>query len=754
VASVDPEPEAGPARRPRADVTATTVTAPVTPEARALPVRTPILDAVAQAGGLGLPGAGAAALTAGAAAAGAAAAPSVSHPVAPEIPPVRSRPSTPVPAPAAAWPPRPPSRAGSAPAGLVPRGAPARSVAPGGAPSAAAVGSATPTAGLVQPARQSTRPSGTTAATPTVVPTADEAPGSPLDEPGSPLDLFDADVHPRRWPRALATILSIVVVLGGIYVGACYAFAGKVARGASVAGVEIGGMSKAAAIDALDKGLANVTTQPITVTAGEVTGTVDPVAAGLTFDATATVARLTGVDLHPARLWHLVFGIGSQPAVTHVDDTALAAAVDALDTTLAVDPIDGAIVFADGAPHVTAAVDGSMLDTAAAANALRTQWLTAARPLVLATQPVEPDVTQAETDAAMKNVATKVTSGAVSVQVGGQLVELPPAALATVASFVPASSDLVLQIDGPKLVAEVLKRTTNLLTPSADAHFEFQNDAPVVVPGTTGTTLDPTALAAAVSAAIMAPVRTATVALVASDPAQSTQKLQGLGVTTNVAEFSTPLTAEPKRTVNITNGANKVNGTLVLPGATFSLTEALGPITTENGYIEAGVLLNGEHQEGMGGGLSQMATTTYNAGFLAGYEDIEHRPHTEWFSRYPEGREATIYTGVLDMKWKNNTPYGALIQSWVADGRVWVRLWSTKYWTVESTTSPRTDVVPTTTVYSQSPTCGNQAAGSAGFKVSVTRTVSLDGVVKETKTNSWRYKPSNKIICGTAPTTP
>ena len=57
------------------------------------------------------------------------------------------------------------------------------------------------------------------------------------------------------------------------------------------------------------------------------------------------------------------------------------------------------------------------------------------------------------------------------------------------------------------------------------------------------------------------------------------------------------------------------------------------------------------------------------------------------------------------MRWKNNTPYGALVQAWVSDGRVYVRVWGTKYWTVESITSPRSGVVAPTTVYSQSPTC-------------------------------------------------
>ena len=209
----------------------------------------------------------------------------------------------------------------------------------------------------------------------------------------------------------------------------------------------------------------------------------------------------------------------------------------------------------------------------------------------------------------------------------------------------PADGSLALQMNGEGLAEVVLAQLPDLLTQSADAHFEFVNDAPVIIPGTPGTSLDPAALATSVAAATAAPDRTATVELVQADPSESTAELEALGVKEIVSEFSTPLNSEPRRTVNITNGASKISGTLIRPGETFSLTEALGPIDAAHGYVEAGAIVSGEHTDAWGGGLSQVSTTTYNAAFLAGFEDVEHRPHSEWFSRYPEGREATIFTG-------------------------------------------------------------------------------------------------------------
>ena len=137
---------------------------------------------------------------------------------------------------------------------------------------------------------------------------------------------------------------------------------------------------------------------------------------------------------------------------------------------------------------------------------------------------------------------------------------------------------------------------------------------------------------------------------------------------------------------------------------------------------------------------------------VAGFELLEHTPHSEWFSRYPEGREATIFTGVIDLRWANNTPYGALLQAYVEGGRVHVKVWSTPHWTVDSTTSGRSGVVAPTTVYSQSPTCEAQSAGNPGFSVTVTRVVALAGV--EASRESWthRYRPQNRIVCGAEPT--
>ncbi|MEP7765283.1 VanW family protein [Sanguibacter sp. 25GB23B1] len=564
----------------------------------------------------------------------------------------------------------------------------------------------------------------------------------------SPLGAFDGSSTPSRLPKVLLWTGLGLLIAAGAYLGAQWYFADRIPRGTTVAGVDIGGLPAAEATARLTAELGGVATQPVPVTAGGGAGSLDPGTAGLTFDAEATVAGLTEFTLDPRPLLAQIAGGDDVDPVTVVDEELFEAATEALVVDLETPATSGTVAFVDAAAVQTPAVDGTSVDPEHLRETIVDSWLTAARPLELDTVPLEPEITQAETDAAFAE-AQRVAAAPVSVSVSGQLAELPVDALTAAATYAPVDGALVLAFDGPTLVEGVLARTTDLLSNAADASFAFVDGVPQIQPGTPGTTLDPAALAAGVQEAALGDQRTATVELTASDPAQSTAALEALGVTSKVSEFSTPLTNEPDRTENLRIAAGKVTGTLVRPGETFSLLDTIGPITTANGYLQAHVIVDGEITNGTGGGLSQMSTTTYNAGFFAGMIDVSHTPHSYWFSRYPEGREATLYEGQIDMEWRNDSPYGVLLQSWVAGGRVHVAAWSTPHYTVETTTSPRSNVVSPTTQHKAGPSCSPQSAGGPGFSVSVWRkvTVTATAEVVVDETNSWRYKPQNAVVC-------
>ena len=93
------------------------------------------------------------------------------------------------------------------------------------------------------------------------------------------------------------------------------------------------------------------------------------------------------------------------------------------------------------------------------------------------------------------------------------------------------------------------------------------------------------------------------------------------------------------------------------------LNGVVGERTRENGFTEGFIISNGVFKEDLGGGVSQMATTTFNAMFFAGLKDLEHKPHSFYIDRYPVGREATVAWPTVDLKFENDTPYGVLIQA-------------------------------------------------------------------------------------------
>ncbi|MBE1876804.1 VanW family protein [Myceligenerans pegani] len=546
--------------------------------------------------------------------------------------------------------------------------------------------------------------------------------------------------------------VAAVVVLFAVYAIVAVAHADVVPKGTTVAGAEVGGQSTAEAAATLAGALAELAAKPLELVAGEASTTLDPVAAGLAVDVQATADSLTGFSLSPARMWRHLFGAGPAVPVLDVDDDVFASAVGGLEDSMAVDPVDGAVEFAGIEPASTPARDGTRIDPGAAGRAITSAWLVADGPVELPTRAVPPEITREETEAAVAQ-AEQIVSGPVEVKVGGQSAQLPPKVLAAAVSFVEKDGALAPRFDGATLTQAIVERTDDLLTAAEGAQFGFASGRPEVVGGELGTTLADKPTRAAIRAAALGDDRTATLEVVRQTPENSTQALRAMGVEEVVAEFSTPLTSDYVRTQNLIRGAEMITGDLIRPGETFSLVSALSPITLANGYVASGMIIGGQHIDGVGGGLSQMATTTYNAAMIAGFEDVEHHPHSYWFERYPAGREATIAVGSKDMKVRNNTPYGAVLQSWVADNQLHVRIWSTKHLRNTWTDGEKRNIVPAGVVNSTDPGCVAYAGGQPGFTITVDRKVERisDGKVVIERSYTTTYRPDHALACVAPP---
>ncbi len=162
-------------------------------------------------------------------------------------------------------------------------------------------------------------------------------------------------------------------------------------------------------------------------------------------------------------------------------------------------------------------------------------------------------------------------------------------------------------------------------------------------------------------------------------------QVEALGINEVVGEFTTNHACCENRVQNIHRIADIVRGVVILPGEQFSINEYVGRRTTEGGFVPAGTIQQGRFVDGVGGGISQFATTMFNAAFFGGLDFIAYQSHSIYISRYPRGREATLSYPVPDLIVENNTPYGMLVWTSYTDTSITVQLWSTDYFETEQT---------------------------------------------------------------------
>ena len=154
---------------------------------------------------------------------------------------------------------------------------------------------------------------------------------------------------------------------------------------------------------------------------------------------------------------------------------------------------------------------------------------------------------------------------------------------------------------------------------------------------------------------------------------------ESLGITTPIATFTTNHPCCAPRVENIHRFADLMRGTIILPDETMSSNDTVGQRTEEKGFLPAPVIVDGEYDEDVGGGVSQFAVTLFNAAFYGGLDIPEYQAHTIYIDRYPYGVESTISWGGPDLKIHNNTPFGVLIWPTYDDTSITVTLYSSPW---------------------------------------------------------------------------
>ncbi|QDY65220.1 hypothetical protein FQA45_02270 [Glutamicibacter halophytocola] len=563
--------------------------------------------------------------------------------------------------------------------------------------------------------------------------------------------------HNKKKPKSKAKpwIIggSCAVAVVAAYFGAAAFVSSQVPANATIAGVNIGSMNSDEARAEIERVVSPLAQEPIEVKINGKDYTVDPAKAGLSLNVDGTVKDLTSYVVNPVKLYERLAGDYEVIPELNVDQQKLSEQIEALAKKANAEVTEGKIEFADGAAKLSKPVDGVVLDNKAAIEKFSEDWSIAGPPIELPAEVVKPQISSDTLQKFYDDQVKSLLKGDVELVSGDKKASLSPASIAAAASYAPKDGAPALTLDDKKLY-KAATSNSDLSSTAKDAKIVLKGGKPSIQASTKGISLETEGLGAKVLAASATENRTAEVKMTEKEADFTTAEAKKLGIKEPIVDFSTPYPAsDTVRTKNLKAGAARVTGVVVKPGERFSLLDTLGPITVANGYFSSGVVENGFSAEAVGGGLSQISTMMYNVGFLAGYDDITHKPHSRWFDRYPAGREATLWEGQIDMIWENNTPYGVLVQAWVSDDAVHTRLWSTKYWDVSQKSSGKYNQTDPETKYNTAEKCVSESGGKKGFTIDITRyRETFDGSKKlPAETKSWTYSPWHKIVCGEKP---
>lgn len=361
-------------------------------------------------------------------------------------------------------------------------------------------------------------------------------------------------------------------------------------------------------------------------------------------------------------------------------------------------PVEPSVVASPDAVTVKAGRVGMAID----ADDLADRLLDAARaeedPLSVKAEPVarKPRITDERATAVAKDLETK-TSAPLTVKVRDKTVVVPAAQVRSWVSARAQGNDLVPVVDLAQVDVDIRELVGELGGAPRNASVTLVNGVPQITPSQDGIACCAPDTASLISQTILVGKTQLTIKAQRTRPALTTETVLKYGIREpigtitewkgqpQVKSFTTYHAGGESRVTNIHRIADLVRGAVIPPGKTFSVNQHVGRRTTDKGFVEAGVIADGKLDVDVGGGVSQFATTLFNAAFFAGMDFGEYQSHSLVIDRYPRGREATLGFEHPDLQIENPSPYGVLIWTSYTDTSITVTLYSTPWRTGQQT---------------------------------------------------------------------
>jgi vancomycin resistance protein YoaR len=564
----------------------------------------------------------------------------------------------------------------------------------------------------------------------------------------------------RKSRRSLALIVPAVAALA-VLVMVGYAFAGssdRIAAGVEIAGINVGGLTSSQAHQKLEKASRKLTWVPVKLVAKGKRFEVAPAQLGIAVDWDAAIARArrdgdgTGPLRGFKRLEMRLLGSHIKPPV-RLSPPALKALLATIAKRVDKPALEPALVVNGSQLSVVPGRKGRELDKKRAADmVVKTLGSLTRGTVVLPVRVVAPRVRRSDLVRVEGQVRT-VVSAPVQLKLGAVRWTILPAQIRKMLEY-PHDGERNLSIGGHDADVFLASLAKQLDRPAKNAAFGIAGRSIHVVPARIGRVLDRERTSSAIlSAARRAFGRTASLVMKSTQPRRTTEQAKAMGITGLVGSYETSFTGTANRIHNVQLVAKLIDNKFVAPGAVFSFNKTTGQRDSKKGFLTAPVIMNGEVTEGLGGGVCQVSTTTFNAAFEAGLDILERTNHALYISHYPLGRDATVNWPSPDLKFRNDTDHWLLIRTFSGSGTLLVALYGEpQHRRVESSATPLriTGGPPLKRILDPNLAVGTKVVDNPGESSSTTSVHRLvygaDGKLLHDNTWYSSYRSSPKIV--------
>ena len=395
---------------------------------------------------------------------------------------------------------------------------------------------------------------------------------------------------------------------------------------------------------------------------------------------------------------------------------------------------DASLSLHRGKPVVLPARNGLAIDRQPAARTIVQALASLERPLTVAL-PVKIDPPRVTT-VDLRPVATQlraVLSAPVRLVVGQARFTVAPYRIARVLDL-PRNGNADLRITSLQGDPFLARLSRSVERPPRDADFAALAHGVRLIPARNGVSVNVAATGRAILAAALSPTnRVARVVLKTTRPSRTTAEARKLGIHGIVGTYTTIYGGVPNRIHNVQLVAHLIDHHFIPPGEEFSFNKTTGVRDASKCFLEAPVIINGELQTGLGGGVCQVSTTVFNAAYEAGLKITARTNHALYISHYPLGRDATVNYPDTDLRFVNDTKHWLLLRTFVGSSSLTVTLYGTSpHRRIETTTAPLTVTGAVPVQSTPDPTLPRgqtvvESAGSPPLATSVERKVYTRG---------------------------